>query len=111
MYKVQVKINTSSNMEERSMEFDSKYKVVPNSENLKMLFSLCETMTNIGFDYTDLYCNFGNFHENFIFMNKVKRHICRIKKSRLWHDLPTSVSNRVILPFHEGFIFTKTLCL
>ena len=28
-------------------------------------------------------------------------------KSHLRHDLPTSVNNRVILPFRMGFIFTK----
>ena len=43
----------------------------------------------------------------FIFANSVKRHICHAKKSRLGHDLPTSKSDRMILSFCEGFIFTK----
>ena len=54
-----------------------------------------------------MYCKFGNFRENFIFANGVKRHICDVKNSRQRHDLPISVNDRVILPFHEGFIFTK----
>ena len=50
------------------------------------------------------YCKFGNFHENFIFENGHKIHICDIKKSRLWHDLPISVNDRVISPFRADFI-------
>ena len=53
------------------------------------------------------YCKLGNFRENFIFANSVKRHICYGKNSRLGPDLPTSVNDRVIWPFHEGFMFTK----
>ena len=53
------------------------------------------------------YCKSGNFCKNFIFANSVKRHICDVKNSRLEHDLPISVNNRVILPFHEDSIFTK----
>ena len=49
------------------------------------------------------YCKFGNFRDNFIFTNSVKRHICHIKKSRLGPDLPTSVNDRVISPFHKDF--------
>ena len=37
-----------------------------------------------------MYCKFGNFRENFIFANSVKRHICNNKSSRLGHDLPIS---------------------
>ena len=33
-----------------------------------------------------------------------------VKKSRLMHDLPTLVNDRVTSPFHEGIIFTK-LCI
>ena len=47
------------------------------------------------------------FWENFIFENSIKRHICNIKNSRLGHDIPISVNDRVILPFHEGFNFKK----
>ena len=50
---------------------------------------------------------FGNFYENFIFANSAKRHICHVKNSPLWHDLPTSVNDRVFSPFREGFISTK----
>ena len=53
------------------------------------------------------YCKIGNFRENFIFMNSVKRHSWGIKNSRLVHDLPISVINRMILPFRKDFIFTK----
>ena len=46
---------------------------------------------------------FENFRQNFIFTNSVA--------SVLGHDLhvSTSVNDRVILPFHEGFSFTKHL--
>ena len=52
-------------------------------------------------------CEFGNLCENFISANRVKRHIYHVINSRLWHDLPTSVNDRVISPFREGFNFTK----
>ena len=55
----------------------------------------------------DSYCKSGNFDENFISAKCVKRHICEVKNSRLWHDLPISVNDRVISPFRESFIFTK----
>ena len=45
------------------------------------------------------YCKFGNFHENFIFANSMKIHICDIKYSRLGHDLPLPYNNRVISLF------------
>ena len=56
-----------------------------------------------------IYCKFGNFHENFILMKSVKGLFCHAKNSRLGHDLPASVNDRVISPFREGFIFAK-LC-
>ena len=49
-----------------------------------------------------IYCKCGNFRENLIFANSVKRHICDVKNSRLCHDLPTWVNDRMILPFREG---------
>ena len=57
-----------------------------------------------------IYYKFGNFRENFIFVNSIKRHICDIKNSRLGHDLPISVNDRMISPFWEGYICeNKTL--
>ena len=53
------------------------------------------------------YCKSGNFRENFIFANSVKRHTCDRKISRLWYDLPISVVDRVISPFLDDFIFMK----
>ena len=53
------------------------------------------------------YCKFGNFHENIIFAYNVKRRICAVKNSRMENDLPTSVNDRVISPFHEEFTLTK----
>ena len=53
------------------------------------------------------YCKFENFGENFIFVNSVKRHICNAKISRLRHELPILVNDRVITPFCDDFIFTK----
>ena len=58
-------------------------------------------------DYRREYCKFGFFCENFIFANSIKRHIYDVRNSRLWHDIRISVNDRVILPFHECFIFTK----
>ena len=55
-------------------------------------------------------CRFRNFRENFILANSIKRHVSDVKKSRLRQDLPISINERVILPFCEGFIFTK-LCI
>ena len=55
------------------------------------------------------YCRFRNFRENFIFANSIKRHISDVQNSRLRQDLPISINDRVILPFREGFIFTKLL--
>ena len=54
-----------------------------------------------------MYCKFENFHENFIFANSIKIYISQAKNSRLGHDLLTSVNDRVISPFPEGFIFSK----
>ena len=54
-----------------------------------------------------IYCIFGIFRENFIFANSIKRHISDVKNSRIRQDLPLSINDRVILPFREGFIFTK----
>ena len=53
------------------------------------------------------YCRFGNFRENFIFANSITRHISDVKNSLQRQDLPKSINDRVILPFREGFIFTK----
>ena len=53
------------------------------------------------------YCKFGNFRENFIFGKSVQRHNCHVIISRQGHYLPTSVNDRVISPFREGFIFMK----
>ena len=54
-----------------------------------------------------MYCKFGNFRENLIFASSIKRHICEVRNSRLGHDIPISGNGRVILPFREGFNFTK----
>ena len=51
---------------------------------LEFLNRFAYGMRNIG------YCRFGNFRENFIFANSIKRHISDVKKSRLGHDLPVS---------------------
>ena len=53
------------------------------------------------------YCKSGNFRDNFIFANSVKRHICDAKNSRLGHGVSLSVDDRVISLFLEGFILTK----
>ena len=53
------------------------------------------------------YCKFENFGENLSFANSVKRNIYHAYNSRVGKDLPTSVNDRVVLPFGEGFIFAK----
>ena len=58
-------------------------------------------------DYRREYCKLGNFCENSVFVNSIKRHICAVRNSRLGHDIRISVNDRVILPFRECFIFTK----
>ena len=47
------------------------------------------------------YCRFGNFRENLIFANSIKRHISDLKNSRLMQGLHISINDRVILPFRE----------
>ena len=61
----------------------------------------------VGLVFKFRYCRFGNLRENFIFVNSIKRYISDVKNSRLRQDLPKSINDRVILPFREGFIFTK----
>ena len=38
---------------------------------------------HLGLHCLSKYCEFGNFRENFIFANRVKRHICHGKNLRL----------------------------
>ena len=73
--------------------------IKPSNQN-SQLFTvfLCRTL---------YYCKVGIFREIVIFVNCVKRHICEVKNSRLGHDLPISVNDKVIQPFREDFIFTK----
>ena len=54
-----------------------------------------------------VHCKSGNFRDNFIFENSVKRHICDAKNLQLGHDLHISVNDRVITAFFKDFIFTK----
>ena len=56
------------------------------------------------------YCKCGNFRENFLFPNSVKRHIRHVQYSLLGHDLPTSVMFTILrgLYFHERFHENKT---
>ena len=53
------------------------------------------------------FCKIVNFGVHFIFSNSVKRHICHVKNSRVGHDLPKSINDKFISPFHKGFIFMK----
>ena len=48
----------------------------------------------------------SEFFARILFSRIVLKNIYDIKNSCLWHDLPTSVNDRVISSFHEGFIFT-----
>ena len=44
-------------------------------------------------------CKSVYFRENFIFTNRVKKHTCHVKISRLGHDIPISVIGGVIRHF------------
>ena len=50
------------------------------------------------------YCESVNVRENIIFANGVERHICDVQNSRLGHNLPVSVNDRMISPFREDCI-------
>ena len=52
-------------------------------------------------------CKSGNFCENFIFANNIKRHICDAENSRLGRDLQISVNDAMISAIREDFIFAK----
>ena len=52
-------------------------------------------------DVHQQYCRFGNFRENFIFANSIKRHTSDVKNSRIRQDFSISITT-VILPFREG---------
>ena len=54
-----------------------------------------------------VYCKFGNFRENLIFANCVKRRNCDVKKSLQKHDLPISVNDRVVSPLYKGLFSRK----
>ena len=44
-----------------------------------------------------------NFPHNFIFLNRVQRHICDVKNSRQGHDLRIADTDRGISSFREEF--------
>ena len=50
----------------------------------------------------------GNFRENCIFANSIKRHISDVKNSRLRQNLPISINDKVILLFRKVFCFHET---
>ena len=68
--------------------------------------SVCGERTSVFSENNANYCKSRNFGENVIFANRVKRHICDIRNSRVGHDLPISAKERVVAPFPEDSIFT-----
>ena len=54
-----------------------------------------------------MYCKFGNFRKNFIFLNSAKRHICDVKNLQQGYGLPISV-NHGDLAISRGFYFHET---
>ena len=68
---------------------------------------------NLALSKTPNYYNYDINHfilENVSYIAKgpkYYRHIYDVKSSRLEHDLPILVNDRVISPFREGYIFTK----
>ena len=69
---------------------------------MRSLFSLVEQS-----EHHVIYCKFRNFRENFIFVNRVKRHFRDVKYLLLGDDLHISVKDSEISLFREGFIFTQ----
>ena len=65
------------------------------------------SMLYLNLSYNKVYFELGNFPENIIFANSIKRYIYNVKNLRLGLDLHISVNDRVILQFCEGFIFMK----
>ena len=56
--------------------------------------------------YLTLYCKFGNFRDNFVFTNSVKRHICGVKiANRAWFTYiskwQSDIANSRGFDFHE----------
>ena len=62
----------------------------------------------IGGEKTVNTVNSKKFREFIIFANNVTRHICDVNNLPLGHDLPLSVNDRVISPFHE-ILFSRNL--
>ena len=55
-------------------------------------------------------CKSGNFREDFIFADSVKRHICDAKISRLGHDFTISENDsdfREMILFSRNFAYAK----
>ena len=79
--------------------------------NLENEILICSNKheTGLVYPFDSLYYTVDSeiFARIFFFANSIKRHISDVKNSQLRQDLPISINDRVILPFREGFIFTK----
>ena len=80
----------------RQSHWSKKWKKVEQSKNCFVDTLACAS-----------YCKFGNFRENFIFANSIKRHICHDKNLRLWNDLPTSVKNKELNSLFHKVLFSQ----
>ena len=68
-------------------------KLIQNTPSCKIL----HLITHLSY-FKECY-KFGNFRENYIFPNSVKRYICDVKNLRLGHELSISLNDRVICDF------------
>ena len=63
------------------------YKLILTGREIGPLFEWSEYVNEVS------YCRFGNFCENLIFANSIKRHISDMKNSILRQDLPISIND------------------
>ena len=89
--------------------------------NLSLIERIITTKIGLDGDNIHLLRKFGNCCMMFIeyntvdseifarilFSQKALKNISDVKNLRLRQDLPLSINRRVLLPFREGFIFTK----
>ena len=72
-------------------------KVLVLAKLVNTLISSAIVCSKVCIKESPVYCKVGNFCENFIFANSIKRRICDVKNARLDHDLPSSVNDRMVL--------------
>ena len=72
-------------------------KVLVLAKLVDTLISSAKVCIKVCIKESPVYCKVGNFRENFIFANSIKRRICDVKNPQLDHDLPSLVNDRMVL--------------